>query len=400
MSTLLTATVATVGLLVAACGTPTTPLDDPAEQPTADEQGDGTDDQDGQAADDQDGRSAGDTTALDLGDHCENPQDGYRIRYPEAWHTNDGQVTAPCRAFDVEVPQIEPATVMPLASSALITVADRRFDEIPALIEDDLATEVHDVVETQIGGRRALRVDGVATGETYLAEGVEVHRTYVALGDRTLVASINDLGEPDIDVRREVLGDMLATLEVIDRSDDGTDDATDGSNDAADGTDDTGEDPSAAPGEDTTPPIADASQEPRSGGDGSGYLVDVRLGHHDDFTRLVLEFEASVPEFEVAQTDGPIRAHPSGKDLELAGDAYLEVITSGTSVDLTGDEATRTYDGPDRLDSDGDPVVEVAMSGDHHGVMSWVLGLSQETDFAVSELEDPARIVIDVIDAG
>lgn len=400
MRTLLIITVATVGLLVAACGTPAAAPDDPAGQPATDEQpdGDGADDQDGRATDDQDGRAADDTAALDLGDHCENPEAGYRIRYPEAWHTNDGQVTAPCQAFDVEVPQIEPATVMPLASSALITVADRRFDEMPTLIEDDLATDVHDVVETEIGGRRALRVDGTATGETYLGEGVEVHRTYVAFGDRTLVASINDLGEPDLELRREVLADMLATLEVIDRSDEGAD-GTDG-NDSADGTDDPSEDPSEGSGEDATPLVADASQEPRSGGDGSGYLVDVRLGHHDGFTRLVLEFESSVPEFEVAQTDGPIRAHPSGKDLDLGGDAYLEVVTSGTSVDLTGDEATRTYDGPDRLDGEGDPVVEVAMAGDHHGMMSWVLGLSEETDFAVAELEDPARIVIDVIDEG
>lgn len=390
MRTLPTVTAAAIGLLVAACGAPEQLLDDPAGEAHQEQDDPGTDGSTN-GADEADEPAADDTTTLDLGDPCDNPQDGYRISYPDAWNTNDGEVTAPCRVFDVEVPQIEPDTVLPLASSVLITVEDRGFDEMRALIDDDPATEVHDVVEAEIDGREALRVDGVATGETYLADGVEVHRTYVAFGERTLVAHSNDLGEPDLDRRRDLIAEMLASLEAIDRTDEPTDGTADGSEEA-------GEQTSEAPAEEATPPIAEASREPRSGGDGSGYLVDVRLGHHDGFSRLVLEFEASVPEFEVAPTEGPIYAHPSGEDLELGGTSYLEVITSGTSVDLTGDEATRTYDGPDRLSGDGDPIVEVALSGDHHGVMSWVLGLSAETEFAVAELEDPARIVIDVMD--
>ena len=387
MRTPLTVTMTTLVLLVAACGTPEQALDDPA-------QGDADREQHvDEEADERDGQTAEDTDAPDLGERCENPRDGYRIHYPEAWHTNEGEVTAPCQVFDVEVPQVEADTVMPLASSVLILTEDHRFDEMRALIEDDPATEVHDVVETEIGEREALRVDGVATGETYLAEGVEIHRTYVAFDDRTLVAASNDLGELDLDHRRELIRGMLATLEATDRSDEGRDDA-------AEGGEDPDEQPSAAPGEDDMAPVGDASRNPRSGGDGSGYLVDVRLGHHDGFSRLVLEFEASVPEFEVAPTDGPVRAHPSGEDLELAGEDFLEIVTSGTSVDLSGDEATRTYDGPDRFDGDGHPVVEVALSGDHHGVLTWVLGLGEQADFAVAELEDPARIVVDVIDEG
>ena len=382
MRTLYTATVAAMGLLVAACGTPEQPAEAPtdelpgAEQPTDD---------------DADGEAAGPEARLDLGDHCENPEDGYRIRYPEAWQANDGQVTAPCRAFDVAVPDIQPDTVLPLASSALITVEDRGFDEMRALIQDDPATEVHDVAETEFDGRAALRVDGAATGEAYLDEGVEVHRTYVALGERTLIASSNELGEPDLDVRRDLIADMLATLEPIDRRDDARDDTTDSTDDATDG--------ASTDTDEGTPLIGEASQEPRSGGEGSGYLVDARVGHHDGFSRLTLEFEESVPEYEVAPTDGPILAHPSGEDLELGGETYLEIVTTGTSVDLTGDEATRTYGGPDRFDGDGAPIVEVAISGDHHGVMSWVIGLSGEVDFAVADIEDPARIVVDVIDA-
>jgi hypothetical protein len=92
--------------------------------------------------DDRDQEGAADAAVLDLVSLCENPQDGYRFRFPGTWHANDGHVTAPCRVFDVEGPEVEPDTVLPLASSVLITVEDHRIDEVPALIDDGPAPSV------------------------------------------------------------------------------------------------------------------------------------------------------------------------------------------------------------------------------------------------------------------
>lgn len=390
MRRLLTATLTGLGLLLAACGAPVDePIDDPVpgEEASEDPSIDRSDDD---VADDTDEVTLG--AQLELGATCENPQDGYRIDYPTAWHVNDGEVTDPCRVLDVERPDVDPHTVLPLASSVLLLVEDRDLDEMRDLIAADPATDIDELVEDEIDGRTALRVDGTATGEAYLDAGVEVHRTYVEFDGRTLIARASQLGEPELEIRREVIADMLATLQPIERERQDTTPEQEGStHDEHTTSDEAAEDDLAI--------IAEAGREARSGGDGRADLIDVRIGHHGDFARLTLEFEDVVPSYEVAPADGPILAFPSGEDLELSGEHYLEVATSGTRVDLTGTEAVETYDGPLRLDGPGSPVVEVAMAGDHHGQMTWVLGLDEAAHFAVGDLEDPARIVIDIVDA-
>lgn len=393
----LTAALAGLGLIVTACGGPAA---EPASSPTDDVQssidaqaGDhatGTDEA-SDTGEAQQHDAADQPSGVELDARCENPHDGYRIAHPAGWHANDGEVTAPCRVFDLEPPQVEPHTVLPLSSAVNLTVDDRDLGEVRDWVHDDPATDIHDVVETEIAGRDALRVDGTATGETYLDQGVEVHRTFVAFDGRTVTASANDLGNPDLQTRRAVIADMLATLEPVETavsSDDVGGDTGDAGQDTT-----TGDDQQAAPLE----TIGEPGRQARSGGEGRGDLVDVRVARHEGFTRFVLEFEETVPAFEVAPTDGPITAFPSGDDLDLAGSHYLEIVTSGTRVDLTGDEAVKTYDGPLRLDGDGDPIAEAAMAGDHHGEMTWVLGLDHPADFAVASLKAPGRIVIDVV---
>lgn len=382
-----------------ACGrTSDTPSDAPArgEDPTADGP-----QEDPTGADGQRDRT------LELGASCENPQDGYRIGYPTSWHANDGEVTEPCRVFDVAPPEVAPNTVLPLASSVLLLVEPWDLARMRELIDDDPATDVGGLVDTEIGGRAAVRVDGHATGETYLDAGIEVHRTYVDLGGRTLVAQASELGEPDPEVRREVITAMLRTLEAIERSapDTAGDDEVASEDGAESRSEEPAEDGAEARAEERVAMVAHAGREPRSGGDGRdpltdgrAYLVDVRGGHHDGFARLTLGFDEAAPTYEVAPTDGPILAFPSGEGLGLVGSHYLEVVTSGTRVDLTGDEPVETYDGPSRIEGPGAPIVEVAMSGDHHGEMTWVIGMDGSAPFAVAELEDPARLVIDVVD--
>lgn len=391
MRTLLTTTLAGIGLLLAACGVQVEDPNGGSADGERTEEASSTDDE-GTADGQDDGSAAGAAADLELGEHCENPVDGYRIAYPASWHANDGEVTAACTVFDVAVPEIHANTVLPLASAVLIMVEDRDLDETREVITEDPAMDVGGFEDTQIEGRAALRVDGTATGEAYLDEGIEVHRTYVAFEGRTLVAAANELGDVDLDARRELIVDMLASLEPV-ASDGGEDETSDRdeTTDRDEATSDAGEDAETAM-------IGEASRQARSGGDGRGYLVDVRTGDHDGFTRVTFEFDEELPAYEVAPTDEPIVAFPSGQDIEVAGEDHLEVVTSGTRVDLSGEQAVETYEGSLHFEVDGAPLVEVAMIGDHHGQMTWVLGLSEEADFAAVDLEDPARIVIDVVD--
>lgn len=154
MRTLRISILAGLGLLVAACGAP---IDEPADDPVTGEEG-----PEDRSDDEANGTTQG--AQVDLGLTCENPQDGYRIDHPTGWHVNDGEVTAPCRVFDVEPPTIEPDTVLPLASSGLLTVEDHDLDAMRDLIAADPATDVD-----------------------------------------------------ELDVRREIIADMLATLQPIER---------------------------------------------------------------------------------------------------------------------------------------------------------------------------------------
>jgi hypothetical protein len=40
--------------------------------------------------------------------------------------------------------------------------------------------------------------------------------------------------------------------------------------------------------------------------------------------------------------------------------------------------------------------MEVEMTGDFEGYVTWVLGLRQKADFRVSELTGPNRVVVDI----
>lgn len=158
-------------------------------------------------------------------------------------------------------------------------------------------------------------------------------------------------------------------------------------------------------------PVGEGSTEPRES-DGfpsvtgpTAQLVDVRLashpegGDHPAFDRLVLEFEGEQrPEWRIAYSDGPVRQDGSGHVVELPGDAFLEVrVVPASGVDLRGEEARQTYTGPDRIPLEGAVVSEAARAGDFEAHLTWALGIQRRAPFAIAWLEDPMRLVVDVM---
>jgi len=119
----------------------------------------------------------------------------------------------------------------------------------------------------------------------------------------------------------------------------------------------------------------------------------VRAASHPDFDRLVFEFKGAVPGYRVAYTKPPIIADPSGKTVMVAGNAFLAVRF----------EPAQAHDDAGKVTSDTNALkpgllnlVEAKQTGDFEAVLSWVLGLNKEADFAVYELQNPPRVVIDV----
>ena len=139
--------------------------------------------------------------------------------------------------------------------------------------------------------------------------------------------------------------------------------------------------------------------------DGFSYLVAVRSSRHeatDDhpaFDRVVLELDGDEPSWRVGPEDPPIVEDPSGRTIDVEGEAFVRVtLHPASGRDTSGDETILRYDGPDRIPVDGRVVTELVQVTDHHGALAWVIGLRRETPFAVALLRDPPRIVVDLVD--
>lgn len=138
---------------------------------------------------------------------------------------------------------------------------------------------------------------------------------------------------------------------------------------------------------------------PRGGGD-PALLVDVRAAGHDGFDRVVLEFEdGTPPSYRVGYVDPPVREDFSGREVDVEGSAYLEIRASpAAGFDPLSEDARETYTGPRRLSPEGTEVVgEVVRIGDFEGQLAWVVGASQRVPFGVTTLDDPLRLVVDLV---
>lgn len=128
-------------------------------------------------------------------------------------------------------------------------------------------------------------------------------------------------------------------------------------------------------------------------------LVDVRVGAHDGYDRVVFEFDGPLPGYEVRYADGSVREDGSGTVVEVDGPETLTVrMTPASGVKLGPDSFEKTYDGPTRLVGPSTPVVEVVQVGDFEAQSTWALGVTGRRGFVVSSLDAPARLVIDVAD--
>lgn len=133
------------------------------------------------------------------------------------------------------------------------------------------------------------------------------------------------------------------------------------------------------------------------GGPG-GYLQDVRIAAHPagGFDRVVFEFDgAESPGYSVEYVDEPI-APTSQQPVDISGDAYLQVTMMGSS-EVWAPESVETYPGPYERTFDGLVVQELQQVEDFEAQLVWTIGLRSRQPFAVTALEDPARVVVDIL---
>ncbi|UNX53872.1 hypothetical protein MF406_12930 [Georgenia sp. TF02-10] len=165
--------------------------------------------------------------------------------------------------------------------------------------------------------------------------------------------------------------------------------------------------PSSTPDDDATAPAApeteqpdlpfstEAQQDPSWPTAGGDLLpTTVRVASHPGFERVVFDFAGTgTPGYRVEYVDAAVD-DPKGTEVDLDGDAVLQVVASGTRYPAEG-EAEQMALGEIDVEDD-DIVAEVHVTGVFEGLNQAFLGLDAQRPFRVFTLTDPARLVVDV----
>jgi len=166
--------------------------------------------------------------------------------------------------------------------------------------------------------------------------------------------------------------------------------------------------PSAAPST-TTPAPSDDTGVPFPSGTGRQLvkhrgawdlvLRDVRVGTHDGFDRVVVEFEGSgTPGWGAEYVTTP-RADGSGKVVDVSGDSYLAVSISGVTIRQGYPRTPADFFHGARhfAPADGGAIEDVSVGGVFEGYSQLFLGIDGEkVPFRVFALANPPRLVVDV----
>jgi hypothetical protein len=337
---------------------------------------------------DDDGDGAARTTTSTTGDagweECRHGEGIYSVEHPADWRTNSGDVLPTCTLFDPEPISVERGTEIPLDVAVSITV-----ERVPAerIVEGDDG-EVLDEREATVAGRSATRIEAEASGDLLHPEGTLTTRWVVPIdGSRSILARTHDIGDVDYERKQDVLDAMVRSLTLHDAASTSTSAPPD---EGAQPVGRAGTDEVASPG------FPASAQE-------VAYLTDVRVAGHPGFDRVVLELDSdTVPSYRVAYTDPPVRQAGSGNRVEIDGEAFVTIdLVPASGVDLRGSSPDPTYTGPDRIELTGGAAVqEVVQTGDFEAHLSWAVGLDERVPFAVTTLDDPARLVVDFVPSG
>lgn len=124
-------------------------------------------------------------------------------------------------------------------------------------------------------------------------------------------------------------------------------------------------------------------------------IVDVRIGKHDGFDRIVFEFTGGIPQFSVTPMSPPFHQDGSGNPLTVNGDAFVQILMiGGTKLSQVGG---LTYTGPrDFKPAEFEALVHLTEGGDFEAVSTWYAGMRGDACFRVLTLSAPARLVIDL----
>lgn len=162
--------------------------------------------------------------------------------------------------------------------------------------------------------------------------------------------------------------------------------------------------PSAATSRETTEPVPSENLEPVTcdlpihvdATTARANIVDVRVGTHVGYDRLVFEFTDGLPEMTLDRVEPPFRADGSGMPIVVEGESFLRVIMRNGTKQM--EDGSSSYDGPTDFTPGFPTLVHAIEGGDFEAQSTWYLGLSSDACLRVLALtgDGAPRLVIDV----
>lgn len=151
--------------------------------------------------------------------------------------------------------------------------------------------------------------------------------------------------------------------------------------------------PSASPAEEPFSGARDPVEKEAPAVPPAAIQTDTRYAAHADFDRVTFDFAENAPGYLVEYVEPPILADPSAMEVEIDGEAFIQIRFLGAQAH---DEAGNTTVDDLEIMPGLDSILEIERTGDFEGYLTWVLGLPEELDFRVIDLSDPTRVVVDV----
>lgn len=122
-----------------------------------------------------------------------------------------------------------------------------------------------------------------------------------------------------------------------------------------------------------------------------GTVADVRVGRHDGYDRVVFDADGGgVPGWRVGYVD-QANEHGSGDEVEVAGNAILQVTLTNTAYPFSTDVEEFAQD---RVDG-AEVVTEVVYNGVYEGQTQAFIGVTGQHPFRARAL-DEGRVLVEV----
>ena len=126
-------------------------------------------------------------------------------------------------------------------------------------------------------------------------------------------------------------------------------------------------------------------------------VSDIRIGRHDGFDRVVFEVGGTgTPGWDVQYVDAA-SSQGSGKPIDVAGDAVLQVTLTGAGLPYATGVEEFSPSGP-VTGAGTKNVTEAVFDATFEGTTVTFVGTRQRTPFRVYLLEGPTRVVLEVAD--